>query len=109
LFKSIGLIALFPLSFVNCAILHPLFFWSDFAPHLFDPFLVRWTFLCLIALLPPMFLPIVQFCTPFYFFERLCTPSFAPFPSFNDDFEQNTIGKKWGAKSLKKRGEKLRS
>jgi len=25
------------------------------------------------------------------------------FPSFNDDFEQNTIDKRWGAKSLKKK------
>ena len=34
--------------------------------------------------------------------------NFAPyllplFPSFNDDFEQNTIGKRWGAKSLRKK------
>jgi len=35
---------------------------------------------------------------------------FAPYllplsPSFNDDFEQNTIGKRWGAKShIKKEG-----
>jgi len=40
----------------------------------------------------------------FFFFERFCTQSFAPFPSFNDDFEQNKIDKRWGAKSLKKRG-----
>ena len=33
--KKKGLIALFPLSFLNCAILHLLFFFlSDFAPHL---------------------------------------------------------------------------
>jgi len=25
------------------------------------------------------------------------------FPSFNDDFEQNTIDKRWGAKLLKKK------
>jgi len=52
-----------PLSFANCAILHPLFFFlSDFAPHLLSVF-----------------------------------------PSFKDDFEQNTIGKRWDAKSLKKK------
>jgi len=59
--------------------------------------------LCSIALLPPIFLLVVRFCTPFFFLS-----DFAPYllplsPSFNDDFEQNTIGKRWGAKSLIKK------
>jgi len=84
----------------------PSFFLSDFAPHLFAPFLVRRTFLCLIALLPPIFLPIVRFCTPSssFFFSDFVPHLYPPFPSFNDDFEQNTIGKRWGAKSLRNRG-----
>jgi len=44
-----------------------------------------------------------DFALPLLFFERFCTHLLPVFPSFKDDFEQNTIGKRWGAKSLKKK------
>jgi len=77
------LIALFLLSFANCAILHPFFYFEPFCTLYFAPFLDRWTFLCLIAILPP-------------------------FPSFNDDFEPKHNWQKMGCKIAqeKKKGAK---
>jgi len=99
----LGLIALFSLSFVNCAILHP-FFLSDFAPYLFAPFLILhliFVFNCIFA--PYLFVNCVILHPLFIFLSDFAPPSFAHFPSFNDDFEQNTTDKRWGAKSLKKK------
>jgi len=62
-----GLIALFPLSFANCAILHP-----------------------------------------FFFFERLCTPSFANCVLFKIIIKRGENGQKMGCKiTQKKRGCKI--
>jgi len=77
---------------------------------IFTSFLVKWTFLCLIALLTPIFLPIVRFYTPLSFFLSDFAPYLlSPFPSFNVDFKhkhnwQNmrckiTPNKRRGAKS----------
>jgi len=39
----------------------------------------------------------------FFFLSDFAPHRLPVFPSFKDDFEQNTIGKRWGAKSLKKK------
>ena len=54
----------------------------------------------------PIFLSIVRLCILSSVFLSDFAPHLLPlFPYFNDDFEQNTIDKRWGAKSLKeKRG-----
>jgi len=58
------------------------FFLVILHPILLPPFLFWTPSLCSIALLPPIFLLIVRFCTPLLFFERFCTPFFAHFPLF---------------------------
>jgi len=54
------------------------FFFSDFAPYLFAPFLVRWTFLWLIALLPLIFFANCAILHPSSFFRAILHPIFCP-------------------------------
>jgi len=66
------------------AILHLIFVFNcTFAPYLFAN--------C--AILHPLFFFLIDFAPHLLLIS----------PSFNDDFEQNTVGKRWGAKSLKKK------
>jgi len=44
-----------------------------------------------------------DFAPSLLFFSDFAPYLLPIFPSLNDDLEQNTIGKRWGARSLKKK------
>jgi len=46
---------------------------------------------------------------PPLFFERFCTPSFANCVLFKIIIKRGEIGKRWGAKSLKKEEERMQN
>jgi len=73
----LGLMALFLQSFANCAILHP-FFFSDFTPHFFTPFLILHPIFGFNCTLAPIFLLIVRFRTLSSFFLAILHPIFCP-------------------------------
>ena len=119
----------FKVKFFNIHVFHCYFFKKNVGLIALFSYLLLIVWFCtlfFLVILHPIFLPTFWFCTPsvfnctfapylfvycvilhplFYFLSDFAPHLLSLFPSFNDDFEQNTIDKRWGAKSHKKKEE----